>query len=886
MTVTTSNMSLILPDVGITIGTTWATYLNAALSTVDSHDHSTGKGNKITPAGLNISSDLAFGSNNATTLRSVRFLNTTFTAGGADFACLYALSNELYYRDGAGNTVQLTQSGSIPVGTLSVLSIKDASLTLQYTADTSRQARFNVDNVPTSSTVTYTMPGVSDVIPGIGQSLTYTGTNTFSANTTFGANVSVTGSISTGGATTYTQISTPATPSAGTLKIYPKTDGNFYTLNSTGAEVQIGTGAGGGLYAATTFEDGAVDGVTVYANTAGVAPVTGTGGSPSTVFAVSSSSPLRGIYSGLYTKDATNRQGEGFALPITLSAVDVSKTIQVSFDWKVASGTYASGDMRFYVYDITNSALITPSVTSLPSGTSSQYTVAFNATTSTSYRLIWHVSTTSASAYTINIDQIQVSPVIRPIVAGVGDWVAGTTTITAVTTNPTLGTNTQSTYYRRVGDSMEVVYTLSQTSAGSAGSGTYLFSLPVSGLTIDTSKVNVSTASIGTGGSVVGTGMVSNTTSSATASATQSTVVPYDTTRVQIITSTNVITNLSPISSTFFYLSTTSLYYEFRYIVPIAQWSSNITLATTGAPLQFVSNSSTSDANDTTSFTYGAGGSPLPGTLTATRTKRVQLPNAYQAIDDLELFIVPASNTAPIKVGNGLVRNNAGTVIASPLTIQNTTLYGVGIQPVSGSTTQIDVIFGQYSYPSGATFASAGANWATANGNWFVKDRSSIGAAELIPATEFASGTVSGYSQWASYTPTFSATFGTCTSIVGLYRREGDSMRIRIKFVSGTTTAGTGAISIPSAYTIDSSKLTTSTNTVTNAGTMVGTYVSNNANVLGIILTATGTSTSSVYPSPNYSSPALAIPAANMSGCISSTVTVLIEFLIPIVGWS
>ena len=870
MTVTTPNMSLILPDVGITIGTTWATYLNAALATVDSHDHSAGKGNKITPAGLNIATDLTFNSNNATALRSVRFLNTTFTAGGADFACLYALGNELYYRDGAGNTVQLTQSGSIPVGTLSVLSIKDASLTLQYTADTSRQARFNVANVPTSSTVTYTMPGVSDVIPGIGQSLTYTGTNTFQFDTTFGAGIVI------GGATTYSQISTPALPSAGSLKIYPKSDGNFYTLNSTGAENQIGTGAGGGLYAATTFENGATNGVTTYANTAGVAPVTGTGGSPSTVFAVSSSSPLRGVYSGLYTKDATNRQGEGFALPITLSAVDVSKTIQVSFDWKVASGTYTSGDMRFYVYDITNSALITPSVTALPAGTASQYTVAFNATTSTSYRLIWHVSTTSASAYTINIDQIQVSPVIRPIVAGIGDWIPYT---------PTLGAGFGSTSninfdYRREGDNMRIKgsFTTGTTTTNEAS-----FTIPT-GYNIDSTKVVLTTT---TAGEISGEWGQNSTTGAIgktlTATATSTTKVYLGYTPTTNAALSAILTVTSTYMGTGGVVAVTAL-------IPIAQWSSNITLASTGTPLQFVSNSSTSDANDTTSFTYGAAGSPLPGTLTATRTKRVQLSNAYQAIDDLELFIVPASNTAPIKVGNGLVRNNAGTVIASPLTIQNATLYGVGIQPVSGSATQIDVIFGQYSYPSGATFAAAGANWATANGNWFVKDRSSIGAAELAPATEFTSGTISGYSQWASYTPTIGAGAGTATAISAKYRREGDSLKVKGIFTTTTVAASLTTISLPSTYTIDTTKMYTNSATSANGekiGFITRGLASASAGGKTIpIVSNTTTSTSLVYVGNLEGSAASTLIPANGSTTFANTEQEVFEFLIPIVGWS
>lgn len=44
----------------------------------------------------------------------------------------------------------------------------------------------------------------------------------------------------------FTQIVTPASPSAGFNKIYPKSDGNFYTLNSSGIETQLGSGGSGG----------------------------------------------------------------------------------------------------------------------------------------------------------------------------------------------------------------------------------------------------------------------------------------------------------------------------------------------------------------------------------------------------------------------------------------------------------------------------------------------------------------------------------------------------------------------------------------------------------------------------------------------------------------
>ena len=59
----TTNMNLTLPTVSITVGPEWATLLNAALTDIDAHDHTSGKGVKITPAGLNINADLELNGN-------------------------------------------------------------------------------------------------------------------------------------------------------------------------------------------------------------------------------------------------------------------------------------------------------------------------------------------------------------------------------------------------------------------------------------------------------------------------------------------------------------------------------------------------------------------------------------------------------------------------------------------------------------------------------------------------------------------------------------------------------------------------------------------------------------------------------------------------------
>lgn len=107
-------MNLVVPTVGVDPGPDWATNLNSSLTLIDQHNHSSGSGVPITPAGLSISSDLTFLSNNATNLRSVRLQpQASPLAQPADLGCLYEVGVDLYYNDGSGNQVRLTQSGSV-----------------------------------------------------------------------------------------------------------------------------------------------------------------------------------------------------------------------------------------------------------------------------------------------------------------------------------------------------------------------------------------------------------------------------------------------------------------------------------------------------------------------------------------------------------------------------------------------------------------------------------------------------------------------------------------------------------------------------------------------------------------------------------------------------
>lgn len=112
-TVTSPNMTIVVPVASVELGPAWATELQTALySTVDAHDHSSTKGVQVTPAGLNINADLAFGSNNATTLRTCRFVSQGATlALGTDIGCLYNVNGDAYWNNGSGTAIQLTKNG-------------------------------------------------------------------------------------------------------------------------------------------------------------------------------------------------------------------------------------------------------------------------------------------------------------------------------------------------------------------------------------------------------------------------------------------------------------------------------------------------------------------------------------------------------------------------------------------------------------------------------------------------------------------------------------------------------------------------------------------------------------------------------------------------------
>ncbi len=210
----------------------------------------------------------------------------------------------------------------------------------------------------------------------------------------------------------------------------------------------------GGINYLSSNPDAEADtsGWATYADAAATIPVDGTGGSPSSTWTRSTSSPLRGTASFLWTKSAANRQGEGVSYDFTIDAADKAKVLQISFDYFVSSGTYASSDLIVYIYDVTNATLIQPAGYTIQNASVQMKQIATfqTASNSTSYRLIIHTSSTSASAYTVQFDNFNVGPQNVTNGAAITDPVAYTPTFTGLGTVVSINA-----YSRRNGNMLE-----------------------------------------------------------------------------------------------------------------------------------------------------------------------------------------------------------------------------------------------------------------------------------------------------------------------------------------------------------------------------------------------------------------------------------------------
>jgi hypothetical protein len=296
---------------------------------------------------------------------------------------------------------------------------------------------------------------------------------------------------------------------------------------STEVASKLGTGGGGGggVNYVTNGGGDNVTGWTVYKDSAQVSPITGStaplAGNNGITWQRGTTGNLRqGSEFLLTTPAGSNRQGEGVSYDFTIDKADQTRTLTISYDALVVSGTYSEGDVRLYLIaapGTANASVIEPVGTKVPSGALGlpfQGRATFQALNGvTAYRLCLHVASTSTASYQLAFDSFAVGPQSLQSGTPITDYKdMGPITIGATTTAPTKGATklVDRILARRVGDEAEMVYEYTQTTGGTVGAGSYLFSLPP-GLTFDSSKVTFAgtTGSYrGSSSSAIGSGVI------------------------------------------------------------------------------------------------------------------------------------------------------------------------------------------------------------------------------------------------------------------------------------------------------------------------------------------------------------------------------------------
>ena len=230
-----------------------------------------------------------------------------------------------------------------------------------------------------------------------------------------------------------------------------------------------------------------------YDDGASATPTDGTGGTAANITlsrTTTAGEILRGTASFEIAKGAADAQGEGWSYDFEIDEVDQGKQLYFSFDYKV-SANYSSGDVRCFIYDKDNASLIGALINSddgdvlAETGTGTKYTGTFVAASdATNYRVIFHITTTNASAYDFFFDNVSMGPAASIPTGIVTPWESFT---------PTGSWSTNSTWTghkRRVGDSLEVTGKIALS--GAPDTATLTITIPDS-LSIDTAKTTADT---------------------------------------------------------------------------------------------------------------------------------------------------------------------------------------------------------------------------------------------------------------------------------------------------------------------------------------------------------------------------------------------------------
>lgn len=527
-----------------------------------------------------------------------------------------------------------------------------------------------------------------------------------------------------------------------------------------------------------------------YANSAANIPSTGTGGSPSSTWTSSTSSPLQANASFLWTKSGgANRQGEGVAYAFTINSADEAQVLSIQCSYTIVSGTFTASngvtaplndgttstnagnsDLEFFIYDVTNSILIpvTPEVLVGSSTNSFIFKAIFQTSSnSTSYRLIIHTATTTTNNFVVKFDNFFVGPKSVSYGPPVSDWTSYTPTVTGAGTVTVDGAS-----WRRVGDSLELDVRIT---AGTVTGSNLQVSLPT-GYSIDTTKFNDGSVNL-----LVGHGTAGSTTP------------VYWNVLINSGSSTTVFFSHSSLSTQAAnVLLGNSEAFAFTAKIPITGWSSNVLMSNDTDTRVVAFNASNPSSSVTGSYsavtTFGTKSFDTHGAFNAS-TGQYTIP-----VSGMYLFSASyrmSFSSASVSMGVAIYKNGVSFLAQEHITA-TTTLDSVQITTLI-SCVAGDVITSQvFNSGSSPAFTNASANC------FFSGNRLSGPAAIAVVGTVAAQVVLTSNLSVSTNNPIkfdtiLSDTHGAYSSSTGLYTVP-VSGYYRVSMVGLLTSSSTGAI--------------------------------------------------------------------------------------------
>lgn len=431
----------------------------------------------------------------------------------------------------------------------------------------------------------------------------------------------------------------PSSPSNGTIRL--NTDTGEFEGRAAGAWQSVGGGVNERpeknylkSYATAAVAPGTL--ATLASGTANIATTSGLfhadSGSGSAALTQSSDTSLRGASNYYTTAFSSSSAGAVFVQfpAFALEAADLGKPVSISFDvtgvttsgdWDVvvvrynASGTYQE---LIPVAGTASGASVTPSAR-LPTGTA-QFRGFFVPTSDSGHLYALRFRRLAGSAQ-IRLDTLYVGPQAQLSGAPVTDWQSYSPTVANLGTGTYNEATSSKFVYRRVGDSLEYYFRMQMTNAGS-GASEVTISLP-SGLTIDTTKGSASgNQDYGRAVLVLGAGTSSS---------------------YHVIENGNVLRFYDQEGTwgglTGATLTNSSVLWA-RGIVPIANWSSNTTMAERAVESYA--------ADDGSADVFGPNGAAIPSITqgTGTTSRSFAFQDTFQATDFFSLEIQTAAGRA------------------------------------------------------------------------------------------------------------------------------------------------------------------------------------------------------------------------------------------------